>query len=284
MLRVACPGTPRTTPSPGGTVEGIAQAQRLGIQAMEIEWVQQVPSNVERMREIRAAAGSDFALTVHAPYFINLNADDEAKKAVSIQRILKALAMAQHCGAVSVCVHAAFYLGHPPQRALENVLRATEEILQQKKSLFPDVNLAYETMGKPTQFGTLEELLVVAERFGIYPCVDTAHMHARANGAVNTAEEWHALLDAYEAALGKASLQTMHLHYSGIAYGPKGEKHHLPLRESDARWQEFLHVLHERNVGGVLVCESPTMEDDTMLLRDTLAAIALRSTANVAKR
>ncbi len=270
MLRVACPGTPRTTPGPGGTVEGIAHAKRLGIAAMEIEWVQQVPSNIDRMHEIRAAAGKDFALTVHAPYFINLNADDEAKKAVSIQRILKALTMAQHCGAVSVCVHAAFYLGHDPKRALENVLSATEAILSKKASLFPDVNLAYETMGKPTQFGTLEELLEVAKRFDIYPCLDPAHMHARTNGAVNTAQEWHAMLDAYESALGAAALRTMHLHYSGIAYGPKGEKHHLPLEESDARWRDFLGVLHERDVGGVLVCESPLMEDDTILLRDEL--------------
>lgn len=282
QLSIACPGTPRSTPAPGGTVEGIAHAKRLGISAMEIEWVQQVPSNVDRMKEIRAAAGSGFRLTVHAPYFINLNADDASKRAVSIQRILKALSMAQLCGAESVCVHAAFYLGHPPQRALDNVLRATEEILRSKPKLFPDVNLAYETMGKPTQFGTLEELFEVAKRFDIYPCIDAAHMHARANGAINSPAEWHAMLDAYEHALGKDSLRCMHLHYSGIAYGPKGEKHHLPLEDSDARWREYLAVLHERGVGGVFVCESPTMEDDTLLLQTEWRRLEVRGGKHLA--
>jgi deoxyribonuclease-4 len=59
----------------------------------------------------------------------------------------------------------------------------------------------------------------------------------------------------------------MHLHYSGIAYGDKGEKNHLPFEESDADWKGFLKVLKRREIGGVLVCESPEMEDDTLLLQ-----------------
>jgi len=59
------------------------------------------------------------------------------------------------------------------------------------------------------------------------------------------------------------------MHFSGIAYGPKGEKHHLPLRESEARWKDFLRVLKERSIGGICVCESPLMERDTLLMKRT---------------
>lgn len=269
-LHFATPGVPMETPSPGGTVAGLEFAASLGITAMEMEWVQRVPVNPERMEEIRQTAERlQMKLTVHAPYFVNLNADDKVKLAASKKRVLDALSMAQLAGAVSVCVHPAFYLGKPPEQALENVRRATDEILSYKQKLFPDVNLAYETMGKPTQFGTLEEVLVVSKEFDIYPCIDPAHMHARSNGAVNTSEEWHEMLDTYAEYLGKKSLSHMHLHYSGIAYGPKGEKHHVPLQESDARWKDFLHVLHERKVSGICVCESPLMEQDTLLLQKT---------------
>ena len=153
------------------------------------------------------------------------------------------------------------------EKALDNVRRAVDDIMKKKEKFFPYVNLALETMGKPSQFGTLEEVLIISKEFGIYPCLDPAHMHARTNGAVNSAAEWNAMFDVYEEYLGKKSLKSVHMHFSGIAYGLKGEKHHLPLQESDAKWKEFLTVLAKREVGGVLVCESPIQEEDTLLMK-----------------
>lgn len=269
MLVIACPGAPKKTPGSGGILKGIQYAHSMGIKGMEMEWVQSVPKNPEHMEKIRALCEElDFSLTVHAPYFVNLNSDEKEKIAASKVRITDALAMAQLAGAKSVCVHAAFY-GKTKDKALDNVRRATDDILKKKAKLFPDVNLAYETMGKHSQFGTLEEVLAVSKEFDIYPCVDVAHMHARANGKVNSTKEWNELFDEYESMLGKKSLRMMHLHVSGIEYGEKGEKHHLMFEECDMRWKDFLKVLKKRKVGGFLVCESPAMEDDTLLLQDT---------------
>jgi deoxyribonuclease-4 len=270
MLRFAVAGTPHSTPKPGGTVEGLKRARALGIAAMEMEWVQQVPKNPERIAEIRQTAEElDMYLTVHAPYYINLNSSEKATLVASKRRILDAMEMGQLAGAHSVCVHPAFYMGTDPARAFENVCAATEDILAQAKKKNLTINLAYETMGKGTQFGTLDEVLRLSAMFGIYPCVDPAHMHARSNGEWNTAKEWNTMLDLYEEHLGKSALKTMHMHYSGIEYTAKGERRHLPLAESDARWRDFLTVLKQRKVGGVVVCESPLLEDDTLVLQRT---------------
>ena len=75
------------------------------------------------------------------------------------------------------------------------------------------------------------------------------------------------MLELYQEYLGKKALQFVHMHYSGIAYTAKGERKHLPLTKSDAKWKVFLQVLRERKVGGVLVCESPLLEDDTLRLK-----------------
>jgi deoxyribonuclease-4 len=268
MLRFALAGIPISTPSPGGTIEGLKRAAELGIAAMELEWVQRVPSNVEHVEEIgRVAHELQITLTVHAPYYVNLNARDPATLEASKKRILSALAMAQVCGAVSVCVHPAFYLGMAPEKVLNNVRGTLEDILERREFLFPSVNLALETMGKPTQFGALEEVLGLSKEFGLYPCLDPAHLHARTNGGINSKGEWEEMFRLYASYLGKTSLQNMHLHYSGIAYGPKGERRHLPLKESDAKWEDFLAILKQRQIGGVCVCESPLLEEDTLLLQ-----------------
>lgn len=267
MLRIACPGAPRSTPGSGGTLAGLKRAKELGIEAMEIEWVQSVPKNAEHVATLGVLAKElGIGLTVHAPYFINLNSDDKEKLAASERRITDALAMAQVCGAASVCVHAAFNGGGDSATVTDNVRRATERMLKKKSKLFPDVNLAYETMGKPSQWGTLDEVLAIAKEFDIYPCVDVAHMHARSNGNLDSEQAFDALFDRYANVLGKKSLTRMHLHYSGIAYGEKGEKHHLTFEESGMAWKAFLKTLKKRAIGGILVCESPAMEDDTVLL------------------
>ncbi len=269
MLHFAVAGVPYSTPKPGGTVEGLKHAHSLGITAMELEWVQRVPENPERMLEIRETSEKlGMYLTCHAPYYINLNSPEKEKLAASKKRILLALSMGEIAGLHSVCVHPAFYLGMDPKVAFENVRLAVDDIMKNKQKLFPHVNLALETMGKPTQFGTLEEVLRISKEFEIYPTVDPAHMHARTNGLINSTEEWNEMFDLYESYLGKNSLKHVHMHYSGIAYGPKGEKKHLPLEESDARWKDFLAVLKKRKIEGVVVCDSPLLEEDTVRMRE----------------
>ena len=270
MLHFAVAGVPYSTPKPGGTVEGLKQAKKLGITAMEIEWVQRVPDSPQRMLEIRKTSEElDMYLTCHAPYYIKLNSPEKEKLEASKKRILLALRMSEIAGIKSVCVHPAFYLGMVPRIAFDNVRRAMDDIMKCQAKDFPHVNLGLETMGKPTQFGTLEEVLRISKEFGIYPTVDPAHMHARSNGLINSSKEWHEMFDLYESYLGKSALKHVHMHFSGIAYGPKGEKHHLPLRESDAKWKDFLQVLKDRKITGTVVCESPLLEEDTILIQKT---------------
>ena len=246
----------------------------MGIRAMELEWVQRVPPNEARMVEIRKTAEElGMYLTAHAPYYINLNSQEPDKLAASKSRILAALRMSEIAGIKSVCVHAAFYLGLAPEKAYDNVRRAVDDIMKQKSKMFPHVNLGLETMGKQTQFGTLDEVLRISKEFDIYPVVDPAHLHARYNGKINTTEEWCDMLDEYVSYLGKSSLKTMHMHFAGIAYGPKGEKYHLPLQESDSRWKDFLKVLKKYDVGGTVVSESPLLELDTLLMQKTYKSL-----------
>jgi deoxyribonuclease-4 len=61
----------------------------------------------------------------------------------------------------------------------------------------------------------------------------------------------------------------MHIHLSGIHYGKKGEIKHLELRESDLRYKELLKALKTREVSGLIVCESPNLEEDALLLQQS---------------
>jgi deoxyribonuclease-4 len=106
----------------------------------------------------------------------------------------------------------------------------------------------------------------------VRPCLDFAHLHARAgDGSINTYEEWVRVLEAYrhafDGAQGDQALQELHIHLSGIEYGPKGEKKHLRVEEADLDLRALFRALRDFRCGGRILCESPVMEDDALILK-----------------
>ena len=67
--------------------------------------------------------------------------------------------------------------------------------------------------------------------------------------------------------LGAGALKRLHIHLSGIEYGPKGEKNHLPLKESDLKYRELFKALREAGAAGRVLCESPKMEEDALVMK-----------------
>ena len=112
--------------------------------------------------------------------------------------------------------------------------------------------------------GSLEDTLEMSKAIdGVLPCLDFAHLHARpGDGTVNSVKEWTQLLEAYQKSLGKEALKSLHIHLSGIEYGPKGEKNHLALGESDLKINFLFEVLRDFGCTGRILCESPIMESD----------------------
>jgi deoxyribonuclease-4 len=110
---------------------------------------------------------------------------------------------------------------------------------------------------------------------GVLPCLDFAHLHARpGDGSMNTTAEWRGVLEKYASALGSDSLHHLHIHMSGIEYGPKGEKEHLPVEQSDFNLSALFQALHDTGCRGRMLCESPAMEDDALVLQQKWVAVA----------
>jgi len=262
-------GTPHSSSS-SSAILGIQRIAELGLGCMELEFVQGV-----RMGEKLAVEVGDTAfrlgikLTAHAPYFINLNSHEPEKVRASQNRLLQTARIASICKAESIIFHAAFYLGDPPEDTYNTVKKHLEEILQELKELGIRIWIRPEIMGKSTQFGTMEEILKLSNELeGIAPGIDFTHLHAR-NGKFNSYPEFASILEQIQKNLGSAALDNMHIHVSGIAYSSKGEKNHLNLEESDFRFTELLKALKDYEAKGVVICESPNLEEDALLLQKT---------------
>ena len=261
-------GVPPSSPKPD-SLAGLVRLREMGLDCLELAWVQRVSIGEKTAATVRQKAEEcQIALSVHAPYYINLNSPEADKVAASRGRILKAARAGWLCGARNIVFHAAFYHDDPPEVVYERVKRHLAELTQELRAEGNDTVLLPETTGKGSQFGTLEELLALSREVeGVAPCVDFAHLHAR-TGANNSYEEFAAILSQIEAALGRAGLEDMHIHLSGIAYGPKGEREHIMLAEADLNYVEVLQALQDFGVKGLVVCESPDQEIDALILQE----------------
>lgn len=264
-------GTPISTPKkPGGSIGAIQTLKGLNLGALELGWVQSVRVTEEKCAEIKqTAADCAIRLSVHAPYYINLNADEE-EWPKSRQRLMDAAYYGNLAGATDIIFHPGSYFEKPAEEvlkiALPRLAACSEELLKKGNQVI----LRPETMGKSAMLGSFEDTLVMSKEIdGVLPCLDFAHLHARpGDGTVNSTEEWKTMIDAYQKALGSDALKKLHIHLSGIEYSLKGEKNHLPIRESDLNIQQLLETLINAGCAGRILCESPILEEDAVFMQD----------------
>jgi deoxyribonuclease-4 len=248
---------------------GIREVARLGLDCMEIEFVRGVRMGDEaaaRVNQARKETG--ITLTAHGPYYINLCSQEADKAEASVERILETARRCFACGGVSITFHAAYYQDRNPELIFRMVAERLRGIRQRLEKEGVRVAVAPELTGRPSQFGSLPELVRLCREVpGIRPCIDFAHFVARQNGASNNYEGFRALLSSLKQGLGPGALKDLHMHVSGIEWGSRGERKHHRLKESKFDWEALLQALVDMEVSGVMVCESPVMEEDALILK-----------------
>lgn len=267
-LRFTTAGQPICTEG-AGYERAFQILEELKLDGMELEFVHGVrmsPPNQKLVKELSKA--KDMVLTAHGPYYINLNSKEDEKIEASKKRIIDTAKMAESIGGYSITYHAAFYMGMDKKDVYNRIEKSTAEIVETLQKENVKVWIRPETTGKGTQWGDVEEIVRLSKTFEqVLPCVDFSHLHARTNGKYNTYDEFAKVFETIGNEIGQYALENFHAHIAGIEYGEKGEKKHLLLEESDMNYKDLMKAFKDFDVKGVVVCESPIMEKDAVLLK-----------------
>ncbi len=245
------------------TTDGIRRIKELNLQCLEVEFVRGVNMSNETAKEIGSVASElNVKLSVHAPYYINLNSSDKPKLEASKKRILDTLERAHHMGAEAIAVHAAYYGSDPPEQAYYNVKAACADILEKsEKNGWDDVSFGLETMGKKSQFGSLDELIKLSEETKIIPYIDWAHLFVRNNGTIDYKE----VLDR----LAALKIKKIHSHFEGVAKNKNNEfiDVHVPI--SNPPFTPLAKEILKRKIDITIISESPILEHDAIKMKKT---------------
>lgn len=238
---------------------------------MEIEFVRGVNMNLKTQPVVKTVSKEkNLVLTAHGPYYINLVSPETEKIEASVKRILDTARAAHACGGYSITFHAAFYMGQDKKQVYNHVKEKLIEITDILKSENINIWVRPELTGKATQWGDLDELIKISNDVEmVLPCIDFAHLHARTGGKWNTYDEFAKVFERMGNEIGTHALENFHAHIAGIEYTDKGERKHLNLDESDLNYKDLIKAFKDFNVKGAVICESPSIEEDAMLLQQT---------------
>ncbi len=259
MIRVGPAGS-----SGLGNLQGVSRCAELGLDCMEVEFTYGVRMDLKTAKEVGARArAKGILLSVHAPYYINLASEEKEKLAASKKRIVDACQRAHAMGARNVTFHAGFYQTRSAGQTYERIKKAIVGLQKQIARRQWQVTLSPEVTGKPSQFGSLEELLRLKKETGCGITVDFSHLYARCHGDVDYAR------------ILKKLPKKFHAHFSGIEYGPRGEKKHL--RTTRKFFEPLARELVRHNPDITIINESPQPYEDAVTMKKVLKAVSGRA-------
>lgn len=242
-------------------VSNLKEFHRLGLKSCEIAFTHGVyiKKKGDAITIGKVAKKLEISLSIHAPYYINLNSKDTEKIEASKKRILDCCEIAYYLGARRVIFHPGFYSNMKSEEASINIKKSIIEMMKTIKKNKWDIELCPEIMGKVNVFGSIDEIADLVKDTGCEFCIDFAHVLAR-YGKYKFEE------------IKKAFPQKKwHAHFSGIEYNEKGEKNH---KKTDVKeWENLLNFLKKLDKDIVIICESPDPVRDSVVGKNLFTKI-----------
>lgn len=249
-----------------------------GLDAFEYEairWGQKPQIKREHAEEFgKAALKSDVLLSVHGSYFINFCGERDIVEA-SKKRLIACASAAEWMGAYVVVFHPGFYGRGIHGQILKVCIEALKDVVNRMRQTGIDkVKIGPETSGKPTQVGSLEEILEICDQVDRTQLViDWSHLHARDHGRLKSLADFRKILEIVEDRLGIEAVKNVHCHFSKIEFTEKGERRHLGLDEQNygPDFEMLAKIVIDFELRPVFICESPLLNLDAIKMREIFA-------------
>ena len=230
-------------------VENLENYHKLGFKACEIAFTYSVyikkDEDIKMIRE--AAERLGISLSIHAPYFVNLNSKEPEKIENSKKRILSCCEAGEKLGCKVVVFHAGYYSGMEEEETYQNIKKAIVDMMKVIKKKKWKIKIAPETMGKVNVFGSFDQIYRLHKETGCSFCIDFAHILAR-----DKKVDYDKIKELFDE-------KEWHCHFTGIVYGEKGEKHHKKTEIEYWKWL-FKNLPKDKDI--TIINESPSMIED----------------------
>ena len=252
----------------------------LGLNAYEYQCGRGVNVGQETARKIGGAARAHgIALSLHTPYYINLSSGEDERREKNGGYLLQSCEAAAAMGAQRMVVHCGGVGKQSRDKALQHSRENVRMLLDALDRGGYSQTICLETMGKQSVVGSAEEVCgLVALDDRLLPCIDFGHLNARTGGRCNSYEAFAAVFDLLENGIGAERTRCLHIHFSKIEYGDKGELRHLTFADTryGPEFAPLARLLRERQYEPTIICESAgTQAEDALTMKQLYEGVPL---------
>lgn len=255
------------------TAEAPEWLNKMGLNAFEYSFtLGQFLSDKTAEKILAEGKKYDIEFSVHAPFYINfVNSSDTAREnnykfMMNSVEGLKKL-NGRHC---------VFHIGSQLKLSREEAFKTLKDnfldFVHEFQKTESGVFLCPEAMGKYTQMGTVDEIFEICSWSDcLIPTLDFGHINCVMQGALKTKEDFMAILKKGIDKIGFEKMRDLHIHFSKIMYGAKGEIKHLTFDDTvyGPEPLPMLEAIYELKLEPVIISESAgTQARDSKIMRD----------------
>ncbi len=243
------------------SLEAPAWLKEMGLDAYEYSFSRGVVMKEETALALgKACSDNGVEISVHAPYYINLAGTDDVLLEKSFNYILDCLKYLRLLGGKRCVFHPGTCGKLDRQEAFGLLKERTKELVKRvREAGFTDMYVCPETMGKSQQLGTYQEIAELCSMDEILvPTIDFGHINALEQGSLKTVEDFDRVVSYLIEKLGIEKVKKMHVHFSKIEYGAKGEIKHLTFEDNmyGPEFENLAVVLKKYDLEPFIICES----------------------------
>ena len=255
------------------TYEMPAWLNARGLNAFEYSFGRGVNIGEASAKKIAAEAMKyDVQISVHAPYYVNFASPEEPKVENSYRFVHDSLRALTWFGGERCVVHTATKGKAEYADAVALAKSRLYKVAQMVADEFPDKLVCFETMGKRSQIGDVEDILdfcTISPNF--IPTFDFGHINSRECGVIRAKDDYRRIIDRLFAVLGEDKARRLHVHFSKIEYSQAGEIRHLTFEDTKygPDFNPLAELFAEYKMTPVVICESSgTQAEDAASMRD----------------
>ncbi|MBQ7307807.1 MAG: TIM barrel protein, partial [Clostridia bacterium] len=211
--------------------------------------------------------------SIHAPYYINFANPDELMIEKSMNYVINSLKILKIIGGKVLVIHSGTQLKLDRETALNNVKENYKELIKRiYEEKLDDMYICPETMGKFSQIGNVDEVIEICKLDKIVlPTFDFGHINSITNGSLKNKKDYDEIIKKCYKELGEEKTKKMHIHFSQIQYGLKGEIKHLTFEDTEfgPNYKDMIDALIENDISATVICESNgTMARDAVTMKN----------------
>ncbi len=246
----------------------------MGLNAYEYSFGKGILLKDETAERIgKEAKKNGIEISAHAPYFINFACVSDEQALKNKDYIFRSIEKLRLLGGKRLVVHPASCGKFTREEALVLTKERLKDLaISLIDNEMNDIYICLETMGKQAQIGTYEEIIEFCRLYDHFiPTFDFGHINALTGGSLKTENDYRKIIDLCLERLGPAKTNMIHIHFSHIEYGAKGEIKHLTFEDNTYGpfFEPLAKVLKEYNLSPVVICESrETMAVDALKMKE----------------